>query len=131
MSRIATHYFPEVLSVIQDLEGDTAISWDGRVVRHCTSITMPDGLEGRSPLDSSHRKKAAVSNHVYGTFMAAKERIVEAGRRFAAATAASKDDAIVVDDADHPVSDIATPAVKGSEWQELADYVIPKKRRTL
>jgi hypothetical protein len=108
----------------------TAICWDGRVVRHCTSITMPDGLEGRSPLDSSCQKKAAVSNHVYGTFTAAKERIVEAGRRFAAAAAASKDDAIVVD-ANHPVSDEAAPAVPNGEWKELDNYVIPRKRRTL
>ena len=32
------------------LHHGTAISWDGRVVRHCTSITMPDGVDGGSPL---------------------------------------------------------------------------------
>ena len=54
---------------------------------------MPDGVEGRSPLDSSCEKKAAVSNHVYGTFTPATEcRIVEAGRHF---EAACKDDVIV------------------------------------
>jgi hypothetical protein len=56
---------------------------------------MPDGVEGRSLLNSSCQKKAAaVSYHVFGTFTEAKERIVEAGRRFAAA---SKDGAIVAD----------------------------------
>ena len=78
---------PPFAGVAIKLRHGTAISWDGRVVRHCTSITMPDGIDGRSPLDS-HRKRD-FANHVYGTFTAAKERIVEAGRRFAAATAAS------------------------------------------
>ena len=49
------------------------------MVRHCTSITMPDGMEGGSQLDISFPR-----NHVYGTFTAAKERIVDAGRYFAA-----------------------------------------------
>lgn len=109
----------------------TAILWDGRVVRYsCTSITMPDGHEGRRPLDSSRQKKAAVSNHVYSMFTAAKECIVEADRCFAEAATASKDDAIVVD-ATHPVSDEAAPAVSSGEWWELDTYVMPKKRRTL
>ena len=45
----------------------TAISWDGRVVRHCTAVPCTGG-----------------SNHVYGTFTAAKERIVCLGRKLAA-----------------------------------------------
>ena len=44
------------------LRHGTAISWDGRVVRHCTAVPCP-----------------GVSNHVYGTFTAAKERIVWCG----------------------------------------------------
>jgi len=59
-----------------------AISWDGRVIRHCSSVSCPDGKEfgfvtrGR---DSSFR------NHLYGTFTAAKEKIVKAGRALCAA----------------------------------------------
>jgi hypothetical protein len=62
----------------------TAISWDGRVVRHCTSIPMPDGVDGYTPWTS--RK---FENNVYGTFTAAKERVVQAGRSLAAAAFAA------------------------------------------
>jgi hypothetical protein len=68
-----------------------AISWDGRVVRHCTSVSHPDGMEyGRvgEVRDSFFR------NHLYGTFTAAKERIVRAGRAFSAASGWTKSDAI-------------------------------------
>ncbi len=57
----------------------TAISWDGRVIRHCTSLTSPDGRPETQFVSES-------SNHVYGTISAAKERIVNVGRRIAAAT---------------------------------------------
>jgi hypothetical protein len=62
----------------------TSICWDGRVIRHCTSMTFPDGIDtefggGTQP----------TLNHVYGTFSAAKERIVNAGRCMAAAAAAA------------------------------------------
>ncbi len=40
----------------------TVISWDGRVVKHYTAVPIPGG-----------------NNHVYGTFTAAKERIVGVG----------------------------------------------------
>jgi len=61
-----------------------AISWDGRVIRHCTSVSCPDGKEfgfvTRGRRDSSFR------NHLYGTFTAAaKEKIVKAGRALCAA----------------------------------------------
>jgi hypothetical protein len=49
------------------LRHGTAISWDGRVVRPCTAVPCP-----------------GVSNHVYGTFTAAKERIVGVGCALAA-----------------------------------------------
>lgn len=119
------------------LHHGTAISWDGRVVRHCTSITMPDGIDGRSPLDS-HRK-GDFANHVYGTFTAAKERIVQAGRKFAAAAAAS------MTEGETPIGD-AEPVVEGEpaviaeevQIEGLTDvpafwdsYVIPKKQRRL
>lgn len=85
-------------------------------------------------MDRNHQTKAAVSNHVCGTFAAAKKCIVEAGRRFAAAAAAaaavSNDDAIVLD-ADHSVFHEAAPDVPNNEWLELDNYVIHKTKRTV
>jgi hypothetical protein len=61
----------------------TAISWDGRVVRHGTSVSRPDGPG--TPIVGTNSGHV---NHLYGTFTAAKERIVNAGRaRAATATA--------------------------------------------
>jgi hypothetical protein len=48
------------------LRHGTVISWDGRVVKHCTTVPIPGG-----------------NNHVHGTFTAAKERIVGVGRALA------------------------------------------------
>ena len=53
------------------LRHGTAISWDGRLIRHCSSLSRPDGPVENPP----------VKNHVYGTFTAAKDRIVDAGRK--------------------------------------------------
>ena len=58
------------------LRHGTAISWDGRLIRHCTSMMNPDGPAGHN--------NPVGRNHVYGTFSAAKERIVNAGRKRAA-----------------------------------------------
>ena len=55
------------------LRHGTAISWDGRLIRHCSSLLRPNG-----PVENPQ------VNHAYGTFTAAKERIVEAGRKRAA-----------------------------------------------
>jgi hypothetical protein len=63
-----------------------AISWDGRVIRHCTSLSMPDGIDGARVGEGKKRFK----NHLYGTFTAAKERVVQAGRLQSAAAAASQ-----------------------------------------
>ena len=41
-----------------------AIQWDGRIIRHCTSMVEP-----------------GVGNHVYGTFCAAKAKVVDFGRK--------------------------------------------------
>ena len=60
----------------------TAISWDGRVVRHCTSVSRPDGAE--TPTVGAGWTS---ENHLYGTFTAAKEKIVAAGRVHAAGSA--------------------------------------------
>jgi hypothetical protein len=60
-----------------------AISWDGRVIRHCMLVSCPDGMEfgyvtrGRDSL---------FLNHLYRTFTAAKEKIVRAGRARCAAS---------------------------------------------
>lgn len=68
------------------LSHGVAISWDGRVIRHCTSLSMPDGIDGKRVGDGRNCFK----NHLYGTFTAAKERVVQAGRLQCAAAAASK-----------------------------------------
>jgi hypothetical protein len=104
----------------------TAISWDGRVVRHCTSITMPDGFCGGSQ-PHGHRKEH-FANHVYGTYTAAKERIVQAGRRHAAAAAALRDNAT---DLAHPLeqADPVLCEAKAVPAVGLDNYVIPRKRR--
>ena len=59
-----------------------AISWDGRVLRHCTSISHPDGkLSGKV----GEVKDSQFHNHLYGTFTAAKEKIIRTGRAVSAA----------------------------------------------
>jgi hypothetical protein len=58
------------------LRHGTAISWDGRLIRHCTSVPRPDGPEG-SVVGSGCEQ----INHLYGTFTTAKEKIVAAGRK--------------------------------------------------
>ena len=111
------------------LRHGTAISWDGRVVRHCTSITMPDGINGGSPLDS--KRKRDFANHVYGTFTAAKERIVQAGRHFAAKGAATTHNDAPIVDVDQVCEE--DPAVVGGPPDLPAllpdQYIIPKKKK--
>ncbi|KAI2510058.1 hypothetical protein MHU86_4352 [Fragilaria crotonensis] len=51
----------------------TAISWDGRALRHCTSVSRPDG-EGAARRNWLERCKSLIC-----TFTAAKEKIVAAG----------------------------------------------------
>ena len=58
------------------LRHGTAISWDGRLIRHCTSVSRPDGQNG-----SLAGSGCDQINHLYGTFTAAKESIVNAGRK--------------------------------------------------
>ena len=60
-----------------------AISWDGRVVRHCTSVSCPDGLE--SGYVGVGKDSPSFVNHLYGAFTCAKETIVRAGRAGCAA----------------------------------------------
>jgi hypothetical protein len=68
------------------LRHGVAISWDGRIIRHCTSLSKPDGVGGKLVGDGRNR----FVNHLYGTFTAAKERVVQAGRLLAAAAVASR-----------------------------------------
>jgi hypothetical protein len=60
-----------------------AISWDGRVIRHCTSLSQPDG----PAVDTVCEGSKCGMNHLYGTFTSAKERVVDAGRTLSAAGA--------------------------------------------
>ena len=53
------------------LSHGTSISWDGRLVRHCTSITYP----GR--LTPSTNTVPTQPNHVFGTFWAAKSMVIK------------------------------------------------------
>ena len=82
------------------LRHGTAISWDGRVVRHGTSVSHPDGL-GTPIVGHS----GGHSNHLYGTFTAAKERVVNAGRARAATATATATASTMETDAKHPDGD--------------------------
>ncbi len=63
-----------------------AISWDGRVLRHCTSVSKPDG-EGGAKVSSGGGQR--FDNYLYGTFTACKEKVVQAGRANACAALSS------------------------------------------
>ena len=54
-----------------------AISWDGRIVRHCTSVSCPDGLD--SGYVGVGKDSTSFVNTLYGLFTCAKEKIVQAG----------------------------------------------------
>ena len=63
-----------------------SISWDGRDIRHCTSVSEPDGTSlADGDWAGSVRR---TQNHLYGTFTASKERVVDVGRKVSAAAAA-------------------------------------------
>ena len=66
------------------LSHGVAISWDDRIICHCTSLSKPDGPDGNRVGEGRHR------NHLYGTFTAAKERVVNAGRILSAKALQSK-----------------------------------------
>ena len=66
--------------VVIKLYHGTAISWDGRVIRHCTSVSRPDGADS-APVSAGSWTSV---NHLFGTFTAAKEKVVAAGRASAA-----------------------------------------------
>ena len=53
-----------------------AISWDGRVIRHCTSVSCLDGIKFGYVIKGND---SLFLNHLYGTFTAAKEKIVRVG----------------------------------------------------
>jgi hypothetical protein len=58
------------------LSHGAAISWDGRALRHCTSISMPDGQDGERV--GKHRQN--FKNNLFGTFTSAKQKILAAGK---------------------------------------------------
>ena len=72
-------YPPQFEGIVVPLSHGMAISWDGRSIRHCTSISKPD-----REFKVSERVESDFANHLYGTFTAAKERIVQAGRSLSA-----------------------------------------------
>ncbi len=61
----------------------TAISWDGFVIRHATSHSKPNGVDGMRDGDAGFFPR----NHLFGTFTAAKERVIKVGRALSNATA--------------------------------------------
>jgi hypothetical protein len=63
-----------------------AISWDGRVIRHCTSVSKPDGEDSAGVSSGGGQR---FRNHLYGTFTACKEKVVRAGRAKACAALSS------------------------------------------
>ena len=66
-----------------------SISWDGRDIRHCTLVSEPDGPPVGESAGDWAGSVQQTENHLYGTFTAAKERVVEVGRRASAAKAAA------------------------------------------
>ena len=63
------------------LNHGVAIQWDGRLLRHCTSVLRNDGDDSPGNLD---KKPAQVGNQVYGMFSAAKSKLVDYARASAA-----------------------------------------------
>ena len=79
------------------LSQGVAISWDGRVLRHCTSLSHPDGPPHLENPSASPRVSSKTThrfrNNLYGNFTGAKEKIVNAGRVQSAASCAHSCDA--------------------------------------
>ena len=67
-----------------------AVSWDGRDIRHCTSVSEPDGPPVEGAAGDWAGSVRHTENHLYGTFTAAKERVVDAGRKMSAAMAVDR-----------------------------------------
>jgi hypothetical protein len=106
----------------------TAISWDGRVVRHCTSVSRPDG-PGRPTVGAG----LTSMNHLYGTFTAAKEKIVAAGRAHAAGHAIrvagnenENNNAKIALDC---VDECDTMYVENTPEDDEEEFVMPQKRQ--
>jgi len=117
-----------------------AISWDGRVLQHCTSLSHPDGRPYRenpaaSPRVSSDGKQR-FRNHLYGNFSSAKERIVQAGRARSAGAQSIKRvmevDGNVEEAVSHDADEASTAIDAVAPFLKLmnvGDYSIPKKRK--
>jgi hypothetical protein len=78
---------PKYHGLANKLTHGVAISWDGCVIRHCTSVSKPDGMDGER--DGNSRRQS-FGCYLYGTFTAAKERVVQAGRAWSAARLAEQ-----------------------------------------
>ena len=66
-----------------------SLSWDGRDIRHCTSVLEPEGRPVGESADDCAGGVQQTENHLYGTFTAAKERVVEVRKKASAAKAAA------------------------------------------
>lgn len=122
------------------LHHGTAISWDGRVIRHCTSLSKPDGSDG--PVVKAGERQR-FKNHVFGTFTAAKERIVQAGRAASGREASAREvyvthEASVEFAEEDIVVDPVTTGLPGASMDHMSsfqermihgDYYIPKRKR--
>jgi hypothetical protein len=86
------------------LHHGVAISWDGRLIRHCTSLTQVDG-ECDPYVSFTYTPK----NQVFGTFVGAKAAIVSAG--LMAATPAAKGEVEVLGMIKAPTSRILAKRV--------------------
>ena len=64
----------------------TAISWDGRVIGHATSLSKTDAVDGMRVGDVGYYPR----NHLFGAFTAAKVRVIKVGRALSNATAERK-----------------------------------------
>ena len=90
-----------------------SISWDGRDIRHCTSVSQPDGssVEGIG-------NKMVTKNHLYGSFTLAKERVVEAGRKVSAVKSRVR--------AEHTAP--LSAGIAGGEFDKSASPILSGKR---
>jgi hypothetical protein len=84
------------LGVAVKLQDGVLISFDGRCLRHCTSVCHPDGRMG--PIGTGVAKQ--FDNQLFGHFTAAKEKIVDFARRkrsakFVGGVASTSEDVLV------------------------------------
>jgi hypothetical protein len=89
------------------LHHGTAISWDGRVVRHCTTMSLPDATDTQ-PVCAGWTTK----NRVFGTFTAAKEKVVAAGQARAAENECGAAEAVAMDESVNNMVNVQTVSLQ-------------------